>query len=117
VTVRFLADKLGVPPKYWVLGDDLVISGTSLALAYRKYMNSLGIAISEGKSISYERGKPHSAEFARNLVRDGNIISAVSPNLLNLVFDLGEQSMTIELIRELSDKFNLNVLISTNHAL
>jgi len=35
---------------YLILGDDIVIRGTDVALAYKEIMTSIGVEISEAKS-------------------------------------------------------------------
>jgi hypothetical protein len=108
MTIRFLSRKYGLPCRYTVLGDDIVISGTELAERYRQYMTDiLGVKINVNKTIQHEEGKPSSAEFARNLVRDGRIVGTISPNLLNQIFHKGETHMISELTRELRDKLDL----------
>jgi len=109
--IRFLAKKYRLPPLYKVLGDDVVIQGEELAKHYREYLYKLGVEINENKSLTHCEGLPHSAEFARHIVRDGNNVGCVSPNILETI-DSGNWPMAIELIREVKAKLNLKVQVS-----
>jgi hypothetical protein len=118
MTIRFLSRKYGLPCRYTVLGDDIVISGSELAQRYEQYMTEvLGVKINANKTIQHEEGKPSSAEFARNLVRDGRIVGTISPNLLNQILHRGETHMISELTRELRDKLDLVTYVAKDGTL
>jgi hypothetical protein len=77
VVVRYCAQKLGVNPEYYILGDDIVINGDSLAESYKKLIHLLGVRISASKSV---RG--NSAEFAKRLFYQGTEVSAAPVQML-----------------------------------
>jgi len=56
---------------YVILGDDVVIANDRVASEYRKVMASLGMDISENKTLSPEGNTSSGAEFAARLVKNG----------------------------------------------
>lgn len=60
---------------YAVLGDDVVIMGSSVAKAYLKIMRSLGVSVSDHKSLISNKGTGF--EFAKRTFLDGESIGAV----------------------------------------
>jgi hypothetical protein len=68
---------------YYIIGDDVAIRSQKAAEKYRELILSLGISISEAKSITPEnfKGKDHtaSAELAKRYFRNGVEISPVRP--------------------------------------
>jgi hypothetical protein len=115
--LRYLSWRFKRPRKYMILGDDIVIADKILAMAYLKYMNNLGVMINESKSILYEQGKPHSAEFARNIIRDGKSIGCVSPNILNELLVNKNYAMSLEFLRELHNKYSIDIYVDRDKTL
>lgn len=88
-TLRYLCYRCGVPwDSYVILGDDLVIFDKKVAEEYVRLMSTLGVTISQGKSITpTQLGENTSAaEFAKRLFRDGVNLSPVSSILLQRIF-------------------------------
>lgn len=70
--------------QYRIIGDDIVILGKA-GRRYRKFMESIGVTISEGKSIISQRDSKHqTGEVAKRLVRDG---IEISPPTAKLIFE------------------------------
>nr|WIR83945.1 MAG: RNA-dependent RNA polymerase [Ulva mito-like virus 2] len=70
---------------YYIIGDDVVIFHKSAADAYKKLIFSLGVDISELKSVLPERAlvdNAFAAEFAKRLFLNGVEISPIRPRLL-----------------------------------
>lgn len=85
--IRYCAWKLSIKdPVYFVLGDDVLIKGHSLAQEYHECLNTLGVDISIGKSIT-PKGNTPAAEFAKNLLRGGMNLTALSPNEINEIMN------------------------------
>lgn len=64
--------------KYCILGDDVVIAESAVALEYVKIMETLGLTIQEGKSIN----SSISTEFAKRLRGPLLELSPIGPGLL-----------------------------------
>ena len=63
---------------YAIIGDDIVIANSDVAIEYHKILNLLGIEFNENKSFS-EVGV---AEFAKGFYRNGINLKLISPHLL-----------------------------------
>lgn len=84
LTLRSLAKRLGVDSTlYRVLGDDVVIADERLAQAYIEKLRDLGVDISTSKSVTAESLPPgiSSAEFAKQLLKNGLNLSPISSQL------------------------------------
>jgi hypothetical protein len=84
IIIEYCAAKVGIKSfrDYAVLGDDVVIWNSSVAVEYQKQMKFLGIPINLTKSVTGD--SQHSQiEFAKRHARDGIEISGISYNLLN----------------------------------
>jgi len=88
VLLRTLANKVGADQTaYLVLGDDVVIADRALAKAYLEEVQSLGIQISLGKSLTPDKQLiGFAAEFAKQVVWNGENRTALSADLLKQVF-------------------------------
>jgi hypothetical protein len=117
MVLRYLSWRYKTRRDYIVLGDDIVIADCNLARHYKRYMNDLGVKINESKSISCEEGKPFSAEFARNIVRDGRSIGCVSPNILYELIAGNNYSITFEFLKEIKEKYEISIFINKEGAL
>jgi hypothetical protein len=98
--IRLAAERVGVYnfDKYIVLGDDVVIASTQVALSYKSLITRIGVGISGTKSIS-PCGRHLSAEFASKLVLNG---INVSPLPLGLLLE-GRFTSLIELVSHILD--------------
>jgi hypothetical protein len=83
---------------YAILGDDVVILGAPVARAYVKLMRSLGVAISDHKSLISKRGEGF--EFAKRTYLDGVPVGAVP--LLELQVAKRNLGALLELVRKYS---------------
>ena len=81
---------------YAVLGDDVVILGASVARAYQKIMESLGVTISAHKSLISKKGRGF--EFAKRTYLDGEPVGAIS--LLELQVARRNLGALLELVRK-----------------
>lgn len=105
--IRYAAWRLGVPADYKVLGDDVVIRGRPLATEYQKLILSLGVTISQGKSVIPKEGQPNGFEFAKNVGSRGINYTAVSPNLLKEIWEDYLSVKFLDLIRLLKDQYGI----------
>jgi hypothetical protein len=105
--VRYAAWNIGVEPEYKVLGDDIVIRGRPLATEYLRLLKLLGVTISEGKSLIPKDGDPISFEFAKNIVREGENLTAISPNLLKEIFEDHIYVKFVDFLREIKDIYGI----------
>lgn len=117
MVIRYLAWRLRRPLRYMVLGDDIVIADENLAIAYKGYMNRLGVVINDSKSLICEEGKPSSAEFARNLVRDGKIVGCISPNILGELLHNHNIAIALEFIRTVGNLYGAHIYVYDAKAL
>jgi hypothetical protein len=101
--IRWCASQAGVPwDCYVVLGDDVVISDSKVAKLYKQSLDTLGVTISEGKSVTCERQVTGSAaEFAKCLFRDGQDLTPISPDLIKEIFNDHQWWKMIDLISEI----------------
>jgi hypothetical protein len=68
--------------EYRIIGDDIVILGKA-GKDYRKFMEAIGVTISEGKSIISPKDSKHqTGEVAKRLIRDGIEISPPTAKLI-----------------------------------
>lgn len=68
---------------YRILGDDIIISDSTLCSLYKEYMEKLGVDISPSKTIS----STTLAEFAGFIVTKGKLIKAAKPVLNGMTVD------------------------------
>jgi len=66
---------------YAVIGDDMVLHGEKAALRYRQVMSSIGVGISESKTL-VPSNKSNTAEIAKRYFRNGSDISPIPPRVL-----------------------------------
>lgn len=109
--VRWIAAEQGVRwDCYVVLGDDIVISDGKVAKAYEQILADLGVTISRGKSLTWENQiKGSSAEFAKQILVDGEDLSPISPALMKEIFDDHQWWKSLELLQMLKERFGLAV--------
>lgn len=113
--LRYLADKSGVKPEYFVLGDDLLIYNKTLASAYLEYMEKLGVQISLGKSYTYDQQKSgSSAEFAKYIFLNGLEYTPVSPILLQEIFCHNQWWKVVDLLKWMRDTCGITCVTSTD---
>jgi len=68
--------------RYCVIGDDVAISHKGTAESYKEVLNSLGMEISLGKSITPYDKNHISAEIAKRYFHNGEEISPLTPKLI-----------------------------------
>jgi hypothetical protein len=117
MVLRYLSNRYKTSREYIVLGDDIVIADKNLADRYVEYMTKLGVSINRSKSLICEEGKPFSAEFARNIIRDGRSVGCVSPNILYELLANNNNAMVFEFLRELKEKYEIQIYIRKEVAL
>lgn len=71
VLIRTAFSTVGEKPKYWMLGDDVVVGSTRASDVYREMLECLGVEISLGKSVISPSGREF--EFAKRLAIDREI--------------------------------------------
>jgi hypothetical protein len=76
--VRYCLQQPGVNGDYYLLGDDIVMKGDSLANVYKETMRLLGVSISLAKSVN---GK--SAEFAKRIFTRGVEVSPAPVQMIS----------------------------------
>jgi hypothetical protein len=85
VVVQIAAMKAGMGARsfsdYAILGDDIVLAHGSVIMEYRNYMDYIGQDISDLKSL-FSRSTPHSAEFCKRLIVEGQEASPFPAGLL-----------------------------------
>jgi len=84
ILIEYCAHKIGLNQfrDYCVLGDDVVIWNSAVAIQYQKQMRFLGVPINQSKSVIGDSQRSQ-IEFAKRHARDGVEISGISYNLLN----------------------------------
>lgn len=110
--IRKLAMDLQVKAEYVVLGDDVVICGKRLAEAYTQALTTLGVTISQGKSIIAHDDRPSAAEFAKQTLLRGENLTPRSPQLYNQVYYEFQWWKFIDLALELCDRYDLSISIT-----
>lgn len=97
-------------PKYWVLGDDVLIKGHTLASKYQELIGDMGLSISLKKSILPMEGLPSSGEFAKHIVTSGIDYTPVSPNLVNEVLRDHQWWKLSELLIDMARHYGLHLI-------
>jgi hypothetical protein len=84
--VRFAAHKVGVYrfEDYLVLGDDIIIAGEKVALAYKDLIEKIGIKISLNKSVVPGPNGKVRCEFASRLIVENTDYSPFPVGLIVL---------------------------------
>jgi len=72
----------GLFEDYVMIGDDIAIFSTKVALKYRALMESLGVAINLSKSLVGAKGLKPAGEIAKRLFVDGTELSTIPVKLL-----------------------------------
>lgn len=106
--IRFCASQVGVGWNcYRVLGDDVVISNEQVATRYQQYLSDLGVTISEAKSMLPDKQVRgiSSAEFAKQVIKDGLDLTPVSPALLKEIYDDHQWWKILDLFKILQNRF------------
>lgn len=111
--IRYAAFLIGeVAPQYWVLGDDVLIKGHSLALKYKELISQLGVDISKAKSIApIKGGNSSSAEFAKHIVVNGTDYTPASPNLVLEVCGQHQWWKLSELLIDFQRHYGLSLIV------
>lgn len=104
--IRWCASRAGRPwDCYVVLGDDVVIADRTVASLYKQALTDLGVTISEAKSVVWENQiTGSSAEFAKQILRDGQDLSPFSPALLKEIWDDHQWWKVLDLLQQLKDR-------------
>jgi hypothetical protein len=99
--VRGLSHQLGIDSRegydYRILGDDIIIYNDALGMAYPKVMESLGVPISETKSLVSNQA----CEFAGRLVLPTQVVQGykwkgkTDDSFIDVVRNLGPSSMSL----------------------
>lgn len=112
LVIRHAADLAGVTHNcYVVLGDDVVIADDKVAKNYLTIMEDLGVCISKAKSLLAERQRSgSSAEFAKQVIRDGRNLTPVSPLLITQIFGHHQWWMAYDLVNEVVDRLGYGLL-------
>jgi len=76
IVTQTIFRKLGEKPKYWLLGDDVVIGSTRAGKEYLSVMDKLGVEISLAKSVISESGEDF--EFTKRRIKGGLDVSPIS---------------------------------------
>lgn len=109
--IRWIASERGVPwDCYVVLGDDVVIANDKVAEGYKQALTDLGVTISKAKSVIWENQiSGSSAEFAKQILVDGQDFTPISPQLLREIYDNHQWWKFLDLLSELKVRFGLTV--------
>jgi hypothetical protein len=96
---------------YRILGDDIVINSTAVAMAYRAIMHALGVSISQTKSILAISSARPAAEFGKRVFIEGRELTAIPTKLVTKCITNGR------LAPQLQNEFHRRGLFINNPAL
>jgi hypothetical protein len=68
--------------KYGIIGDDIFINDTTVALEYQAIMSALGVTINTSKSILHVSGNLPAGELAKRLFIHGHEVTAIPVKLI-----------------------------------
>jgi len=71
--------------RYRLLGDDICIFDESVAKCYESVLTSMGVNVSETKSIIPKEGCPPAGEFCKRIFMDGEEYTPITPDILKAV--------------------------------
>lgn len=103
---------------YVVLGDDVVISDSKVAKEYKTLLSSLGVTISQGKSVLPElQENGCGAEFAKQILFQGKDYTPISPKLLFEIYEQYQWYKFLELLQWCQERYGWEILSTTDSIL